>query len=810
MSQFAESPGLDSFPVELTSFVGRDQDIQAASARLANARLMTLTGTGGCGKTRLACHVARRTSHAYESGAWFVELGELSEPRLVPDAIAQVLGLNEPIPDESIPSALLTALRRRHLLLVLDNCEHLLEASAAFVDVLLRACPHVHVLATSRQSLGLVGEVTLRVPSLELPPHDSGPTAAQLGGIESVRLFVERACARSPAFVLNDQNAAAVAAICRRLDGIPLALELAAAWMRVLSPSQLAERLDGQFELLIGAYPSVPRRHQTLRALIDWSYDLLSDAERVLLRRLSVFAGGWQLEAAEAICALLSATSQAPGVLEVLTGLVDKSVVQVEPSLTADGASRYRLLEPLREYARERLRRSGEETSMLERHRGWFLALATQAEASWRGPDQTSWLARLDQELDNLRAALAWTRARTTNTAAGKPLTQEHEIRQGLRLASALWWFWLVRGHLAEGREHVRTLLQIAEASGLPPSAEQARALQAAGRLAQVQGHLAEARALLEASLAMQQANKQRHERADVLHDLGLIAHAEGDLTRADALQREVLELTRGQNDQVRVYRSLYHLGEVAADLGQHERAELLFEEALDKARAAGDMRGIAIAAADLGGVLRSAGETERAASLYAESVRLLSDLGDRRRLGSSLLGLATVALDSGDVDHSARLGGIAEHLASAVAASPLPGWLAARDQLRSALEAASDPALVAAAWANGSSLEPAEAMAVARSARPGPANTHRAGAESASDWRSRLSTREREVALLVAAGYSNPRIAEQLVITRRTADTHVQNILTKLGLHSRAQVAAWVVQRQNLSGVHVDPTSRT
>jgi non-specific serine/threonine protein kinase len=809
MSTVANSSAQHSFPVELTSFVGRDLDLQAVSVRLSLTRLVTLTGTGGCGKTRLACQVARRTSHAYEGGAWFIDLGQLSDPRLVPDAIAQVLGLTDPAPDQSLPFAVLTALRARHLLLVLDNCEHLLEASAAFVDVLLRACPRLHVLATSRQSLGIVGEVTLRVPSLELPPRDSRPDAAHLAPIESVRLFVERACARYPAFALNDQNAAAVAAICRRLDGIPLALELAAAWMRVLTPRQLAGRLDGQFELLTGAHPSVPRRHQTLRALVDWSHELLSDDERVLFRRLSVFAGSWQLEAAEAICASEHTTAQASSVLQVLTGLVDKSMVQVEPSLTLDGASRYRLLEPLREFARQHLRQSGEEAYMLDRHRSWFLELATRAEMCWRGPDQSSWLARLDQDLDNLRAALAWTRARVTHPPDEQPATRQHEVLCGLRLAWAMWWFWLVRGHLAEGREHLRAMLDAASASGWLPSAEQARALQAAGRLAQVQGDFAEARALLEASLVLQLSTGAQIERADVLHDLGLIAHAEGDLARADALQREVLELARGRNDPMRVYRSLYHLGEVAAALGEHLRAELLFEEALSGARVAGDMRSIAIAAADLGGVLRSSGQSERAASLYTESVRLLSELGDRRRLASSLLGLAKVALDYGEVDHSARLGGLAEQLTGAVSASPLPGWFAARDELRSALESKADRAVVAAAWASLSSLEPAEAMAVARSAEHRPASASRPE-PALPDPHSPLSAREGEVADLVAAGYSNPRIAEQLVVTRRTADTHVQNILTKLGFHSRSQVAAWVVERRRISGVHADPSAGT
>ncbi len=803
-------PGLHHLPVELTSFVGRELELQSISARLSKTRLVSLIGTGGCGKTRLACQVGRRAEQSYGAGVWLVELGNLADPKLVPDTVARALGVPEPRDGETLVSMLSTVLEEHRLLLIFDNCEHLLEASAVLIEALLRACPGLHVLATSRQALGIAGEGTIVVPSLELPARRPPPDAAGLGDVESVRLFVERARDRQPGFAATDENPGAVADICIRLDGIPLALELAAAWMRVLSPHQLAERLDDQFTLLIGTSRTAPRRHQTLRALIDWSYELLTEPERVLFRRLAVFAGSWELEAAEALCATDGGTVAPLHVLELLAALVDKSVVQSEPSRTTTGTNRFRLLGPVREYAHERLRDSGEEATIRDRHRDWLVALVAAAEESWRAAAGASWLARLDLELDNLRAAFAWSRVRAVNPE-GTQASGEHEVQTALVLASSLWWFWLLRGHLGEGREHLRGFLRLADGMGLAASTERARALHAAGRLAQVQGDLTEAAELLEASLVLWQAAGSDLQRADLLHDLGLIAHADGDLQRAEALQVEVLALARQREDSVRIYRSLYHLAEVAADLGQHQRAELLLDEALRRARAAGDARGTAIAAADLGRVLRAGAAPERAAQLYVESVQLLGALGDRRRLAASLLGLAAVALDLGEVEHAARLGGIAEGLTRTAGASPPPGWTTARDQLRKALDvAAGDLVAVEAAWICGRSLESEEAMRAARSARHRPDRDHPDAQPAELDSRSPLSGREHEVAGLVAEGYSNSQIAERLTVSRRTADTHVQHILVKLGLHTRAQVAAWVVGREAASAIQPDRGAST
>ena len=798
-SYWRPQPGLHNLPVELTSFVGRESELQAISAQLARARCVSLIGTGGCGKTRLASQVGHRVQQSYGSGVWFVEFGEIADPKLVPHVVAHALGLEETNASDGPVSRLVELLRAEHLLLILDNCEHLLAASAALVDTLVRGCANLHVLATSRQALGVIGEITIRVPSLELPPQAERADRDRVAASESVRLFVERARERQPAFVISDDNAAAIAEICWRVGGIPLALELAAAWMRVLSPRQLAERLKDQFQLLTSTSISVPRRHQTLRTLVDWSYDLLTEPERVLFRRLAVFAGGWPLEAAEFLCApdvTTSAPAASASVLEVTAGLVDKSVVQAEYS-NGNGATRFRLLEPVREYARERLHLSGEAAVIRDRHRSWLIALATQAEDSWRGEGGAAWLARFDLELDNVRAALAWSK-RAFNTPDGVPSPDEPEVLAALRLVSALWWFWLLRGQLTEGREHLAALLQIADNLGLVALPERARALQASGRLAQVQGDLKEAASLLEASLALGPvAGPDTIQRADVLHDLGLIAHVEGNLERADALQSEALVLARQQDDNVRMYRSLYHLGEVAADRGQHQRAQQLLEDALRRARDAGDRRGIAIAAADLGRVLHQTGPTQRTARLYVESVRLLADLGDRRRLASSLLGLARVALDCGEVEHAAEWGGMAESLASAAAGKPPPGWSVARDELHDALHAAGNAQAAEAAWAGGRALDADEAMVSARSADLRPVSGVRGQAANI-DRHSVLSAREQEVATLLATGYSNPEIAERLVVARRTADSHVQNILTKLGFHNRAQVAAWFVERQH------------
>jgi predicted ATPase len=421
-----------NLPRQLTSFIGREREMGEVKEFLATTRLLTLTGSGGCGKTRLALQVAADLLEAYADGVWLVELAALADPTLVPQTVASALGVREQ-PVRPLTETLVDYLQPKVLLLILDNCEHLLTASAQLANALLRSCPRLRMLASSRQGLGIAGERTYRVPSLSLPQPRPLPPVERLTDYEAVRLFVERAVFTQPSFAITDQNAPAVAQVCERLDGIPLAIELAAARVKALPVEKLNERLDDMFRLLTGGSRTALPRQQTLRALIDWSYDLLSEPERALLRRLSAFAGGWTLEAAEAVG--VGEGVEEWEVLDLLTSLVEKSLVLYEER---EGEGRYRLLETVRQYARDRLLESEEGEAVRTRHLEFFLHWAEQ------GPG----LERLETEHDNLRAALAWSGAQRQGDV-------------GLRLGGAMGGFWHVRGYWTEGRERLAGVLAL-------------------------------------------------------------------------------------------------------------------------------------------------------------------------------------------------------------------------------------------------------------------------------------------------------------------------------------------------------------
>jgi predicted ATPase/DNA-binding SARP family transcriptional activator len=431
---------ITNLPTPLTSFVGREQEIAHLKALLSNTRLLTVTGAGGSGKTRLAIQVAKELIQNFQEGVWWVDLAPLIDPSHVPQAMAQVLGVRES-PYTTLSETLLNFLRPKELLLVLDNCEHLVTRCAELAAEILSNCPKVQIMATSREALRIDGETVWQVPTLSLPPLRLPPGDA-LTVYEAIRLFVERAVAVNGKFSLNAENAPAVAEICRRLDGIPLAIELAAARIKVLAPERIAARLDNRFDLLtVGSRVALPR-HQTLRLTFDWSHELLTEAERVLFRRLSVFVGGFNLEAAEEVCA--DEKIEAPRVLELVSHLVDKSLITAEPQ---QGERRFRLLETGREYAREKLGESGEAGRLRKRHFNFFLRLAEEAEPKLTSAERLSWLERLESEHDNLRAALEW-----SQDQAGRREAM-------LRLAGSLYWFWHFGGHVAEGRRGLERVL---------------------------------------------------------------------------------------------------------------------------------------------------------------------------------------------------------------------------------------------------------------------------------------------------------------------------------------------------------------
>ncbi len=631
----AADPTRTNLPLPLTSFVGREQAQDALRDLLAVHRLVTLTGAGGIGKTRLAVQVGARLTPAYPHGVWLVDLAALRDPDLVLQAVAAALGVRPAPPTAPLLPALVAALQPRHLLLILDNCEHLIAACALLATQLLQTCPLLTLLTTSREALRIPGEAVWRVPPLALPTTARPTPAEIIAGSEAVRLFVERARAAGAGFVLTPQTAPTVAQICQRLDGLPLAIELVAALAPVLAVEQIATRLDDRFGLLSGGSRTALPRQQSLRALVDWSYHLLDEAEQVLLRRLAVFAGGWTLEAAEAVVSgewvvvsglwaedtgsgLLPHRSfliPPPAVLEGLAGLVHKSLVGVEMQAEA---ARYRLLETIRVYALEQLAASGELAEQQRRHAAYFVAMAEQAEPELRGAAQGAALDRLAGEHDNLRAALDWAQD------AG-------DAETALRLAGALWLFWWMRGHLSEGRQRLDQALALAASLAADPSdgqAEraarstlQAQALNGAGSLAAGQGDYERARTCYQASLALRRDRGDRPGIATTLNNLGNVALSLGDSPQAIQLYQESLALRRDLGDGPGIATTLNSLGNVALTQGDYAQATHLYEESLALRRAAGDQQGIARALGNLGLIHLYQDDTERAAPLIEESL---------------------------------------------------------------------------------------------------------------------------------------------------------------------------------------------
>jgi predicted ATPase/DNA-binding CsgD family transcriptional regulator len=779
-------------PVQLTSFVGREAELAEVARLLAQHRLLTLTGAGGIGKTRLALEAAAAVDAP--DGVWAVELASVADPARVAREVAAALGL-EPPRGEPTQRVLLAALANREVLLVLDNCEHLVGASAELAEALLRGCPRLRLLATSRERLGVPGEAVYPVPPLALPGGHEVAAVEELSRYGAVRLFLERARLGRPDFGLTEANAAAVAQVCRKVDGIPLAIELAAARVRALGVEEIAARLaDGPFRLLT-AGRGVPPRQRTLAAAIDWSHGLLAEPERTLLRRLSVFIGGFALDAAEAVC-------EGGDVLDGLTGLVDKSL------LLAD--RRYRLLEPIRQYATEKLAEAGEAEEVRARHRDWYLALAERAVDGMIAPDQVAWFERLEAEHDNLRAALEFSR-RGANPEAE------------LRLVGALAPFWARTRHVAEGCARIDDVL---------PRTEGVASL--AGRRARVlaldwRGFTDMHRETAHAERAVALA-RELGDRALLALALRHMAMSPARQDRARALLEEAVAAAREAGDAREVGYALALLARLSADGGELDEADRLAAEGLAVLRRTGDRDALGAGLSLSARVALRRGEWARARTALRESValgrqrswspvvlqaemalawldrerggvvaameRLRAVIAEGRvgldptRLAHALSGFAMLAVAWGDHRAATRLfGATMAHPDGAAAAGALAAGLAA-DDIASARAALGDRAF-AAAWSEGERMGLDEAAAYALTLEP-PRSTRTTGGQTAA-----LTPRESEVAGLIADGRTNREIAEQLVIAEPTAERHVANIFNKLGVHSRAQVAAWVVARR-------------
>ena len=631
-----------NLPVPLTSFVGRERELAEITQLLAITRLVTLTGAGGVGKTRLALQAASVLQGGYRDGIAWIELASLADPALVPHVVAGVLGLRAQ-PDRPLTDTLVGHLRPRRLLLVLDNCEHLLDACARLVDTLLAACPTLQVLTTSRQRLGLSGELAWRVPSLALPDPGCRPVLACLAEAEAVRLFVERARLVRPDFALTERTAPAIAQICQQLDGLPLAIELAAARMSVLSVEQLAERLDDRFRLLTGGSRTALPRQQTLRATVEWSYEALDEPERRLFRQLVVFASGFTLDSAVAVCADAapdSVLSTQYSVLDSLTALVDKSLVVAEPGPDSD--MRYWLLETLRQYGWEKLVEAGEAVTMQGRHLDWCLALAERAAPELEAAEQSLWLARLDAADPDLRAVLGW--------------CLEDDVQAGLRLAGSLWPFWQVRSRFREGRHWLERLLHADGAPSPAPTVWRVKALLGAGTLAAEEGALGAARTWYEEGLVLSRTLGETDLTARLLRELGRLLTHMNEREPARVCLDESLALARAAGDQHGLAVSLYLLANWAAGPWDHQRAIAWCEESLAVLRALGDRWLMSHVLHLLGRIALVRGDIARAETAFTEVLATAQELGSPQVIAACQWLLGRVAQWRGDLARAMEL----------------------------------------------------------------------------------------------------------------------------------------------------------
>ena len=788
--------------------MGREREMVEVKKALAATRLLALTGAGGSGKTRLALEVARQLIGSYPDGVWLVELAPLSEGELVPKAVAEALEVTER-PSQSLSDTLAEVLRDRQLLLILDNCEHLLEASAHLVDKLLDSCPHLRILATSREALGVQGEIRWLVPPLSAPESQNALSSEELDAYESVHLFLERARGRDPSFSLSPNNAVAVAEVCRRVEGIPLAIELAAARVGTLSIDEISERLEGSLELLTHGGRTAVSRQQTLRGALGWSYDLLSEPERKVFRRLAVFAGGWTLEASEAVASGEGAAQSE--VLELLSGLVEKSLVVTKGS--GAGGMRYRLLEPVRQYALEKLEESREAEAAKHAHARYFVALAEEAESELLGPRETQWYERLEEEHDNIRAALSWS-------------LEGADPDLALRLAGAIWWFWHRHGHLGEG---LRWLERALARAGGDFAIARAKALAGIGWLAYGQGDLDRMKESATAGLKLSgEAGLADEHRALFLRLLGDASWLEGDYERATQLAEESLELSRetrdlggivislqmlaaasmwGSGDLARA-RSFYEEGlAIARELGSgssvrnslqavgftyllqgdFERAKAFAEEAAALCQEEGDRVLLPFPVSMLGWVALLSGDLERAEALHKETLALSREAGGSWGTPVFLEGLACTAGAKGEAERAARLFGATQALREAMGVVP---WVAPLVEpylvgARSWLEEGA----WTKAWEEGQTMSMETAIEYALSneepstASPAPGQP----APSARGHPAELTPREVEVLGLVAEGLTNPQVAQRLFLSPRTVQRHLNSVYRKLGVSSRS-----------------------
>jgi predicted ATPase/DNA-binding CsgD family transcriptional regulator len=764
---------------EISSFVGRRRELADAKRALSKSRLVTLTGVGGVGKTRVAERVARDRRRAYPHGVWLVELAELPDPALVAQTVLTGLGVRGHRSGDA-PEALIDFLSSRHLLLVLDNCEHLLDEVAALSAALLRSCPDLQILATSRAPLRVVGEAVLPVPPMAAPQPERSGGVAGLSRYEAVALFIERAAAAVPDFALTEDNHRAVAALCHRLDGLPLAIELAAGRLRSLSPAQILSKLDDRYALLTGGERGRPDRQHTLRASIEWSYQLCTPQEQRLWARLCVFAGSFELDAVEAVC-----TGDIAGdeIVDLVSGLVDKSIVVRHERGTV---AQYRLLETLREFGLERLNEAREGPAFRVRHLQWYAARIRTAKAEWISERQVYWLARLGAEGANVRSALDFSLNEHGDADAVM------EIVVGIPLG----FFW-ARGRLGEARYWLDEAL--ARSSGV--TVLRVPALLRNSALAMVGGEVATGNRLLGEARGLIRQVSDPMVLTQLHHVAAYSARYAGDLPRAASELEQALAMSKGGTDLDWYLDVLQSLAFVVSLAGQHERSTACYEEIIELTGPRGESlhRANALMASGLDAWRR--GDPVRAVELQRSGLEIKLGLDDQLGTALGLEALAWGVGALGQHKRAAHVLGAAEVLWDSTGASiatVMPELVCEHDKSVAAARAALGDQEYAAAFRRGRQMPLAEALNDAehtrRSTRSGQVDAGGAG----------LTSREKEIAGLLAQGLSNKAIAKTLVIAQRTAETHVANVLVKLGLTSRSQVAAWVAEQRG-----IDPSAQ-
>jgi predicted ATPase/DNA-binding CsgD family transcriptional regulator len=816
-----------NLPAEPNSFVGRERDLAELARLLSDVRALTLCGPGGIGKTRLALRLACEVVPSFPDGAWLVELADTQDPTLVTQRVATALGVREET-ERPLSETLTEALRPRLLLLILDTCEHIVDACAALVHQLLAGCPGLRVIATSREPLRVRGETVWRVPPLALPAAAGELPAGELARHEAIRLFADRAAAVRPGFVLDGDNSRAVLRLCRTLDGMPLAIELAAARVGALSVEQIAARLGDRFQLLAAGDRTAPPRQQTLRATVDWSYELLTEPEQVLLRRLAVFSG-WNLEMAEQVC--VGDVIRPEQVLDLLAALIDKSLVTLDAEVS--GNAHYRLLDTIREYAADRLNASGEGPAMRLVHRDYMLRTVEAVVDQGFVRGDPPWPARVVMyhgvlaERANYRAAL------TTSL-------EHRDAEKGLRLCSALHNSWIISGDASEGIGWFDRILQLdgevtaaVRARGLIKRAELAFEQQdysTAGGCAQAglelcrtsgspgaagalrvlavvslrAGRLEEALTSSDGAIEAARADGDDWETGLALASRAAIIARQGRLHEAQRAFEGALDVLRDNNGWG-LAQTLYGLGGLARARGDHEAALAHFRDALALYREIDARADSARCLAGIGWVALSQRDLELARSSLTESIELSLASGQRLAVARGLEAFAMLAIAGGDLARAVRLQGAALTLQKTVGHVPSGSARARLDDLLAAARRELGPPAAEALLAEGAAMSADAAVRLATGQAsaelPGdaarPVVPAQAAAPLSSGPLSTLTAREREIAALIARGLSNRGIADELVISPATAARHVANIFAKLGFSSRAQVAAWAAQRE-------------